>query len=903
MSVFNLEKMLAPQSVAVVGASEKPESVGTAVMNNLITGGFTGQIYPVNPNYRQILGHPAFYSVDDLPCIDLVVLATPIHTAPEIVRKCAEKGCGGAVILSAGGKETGSKGAAIEAQIHETVCGGGFRVIGPNCLGVISTRSNLNASFARCMPARGKMAFISQSGAICTAILDFAVKENIGFSYFISLGSMLDADFGDMIDYLGNDAGVSGIVMYVEGLSRIRNFMSAARAVSRVKPIIALKAGRTAAGAAAAASHTGALAGEDAIYDAAFKRAGIIRVKTFAELFDCAEFIGKQPRPRGNGLAIVTNAGGPGVMAADALHDYGIAPVNLSPETLDQLDAVLPGHWSRGNPVDILGDASAERYRDTVEILMRAREVDGLLVMLAPQAMTNPTQVAQTLVAQLREKPFPVFTSWLGGKDVEAGRGIFNQAGIPTFDSPERAVRAFTDLYQYTCNLETLQQIPGRLPDPVEPDHNTVRSLIDAGLLRPGGLLSEIEAKQLMAAYGIPVNATEPAGSADQAVQIAERIGYPVAMKVNSTLIVHKSDVGGVVLGIRDAGEVRKAFDDIKTRVEARFPGAFEGVSVQEMIPGGDYELIAGAKKDRDFGPVLMFGTGGILTEVFKDRSLALPPINRILARQMIEETRIYRVLNGYRNHRALDMLRLETLLIRLSRMVADFSEITEIDLNPLRVQQGLVVAVDARVIVGPASVAAPLHLVISPYPRQYERECAIDGVGMVLIRPIQPEDAPLLEDLFAALSPRSIYYRFFGPMKRLPKEMLARFTQIDYDREIAMVAIARGDGNEKMLGVGRIIAQNVPKEAEFSVVVADSYHGKGVGAALLKSCLSIARGREIENIRGRVLPGNTGMLALGRKLGFSVRLDPVSKEYELALDLSSTGQGQNRTKVYQYHP
>jgi acetyltransferase len=745
----------------------------------------------------------------------------------------------------------------------------------------------MNATFASRMPASGKMAFISQSGAICTSILDFAAKAEIGFSYFISLGSMLDVDFGDVIDYLGNDPYVSSIVMYVENITRIRNFMSAARAVSRIKPIIALKAGRTRAGAVAAASHTGAMAGEDAVYEAAFKRAGIVRVKTFAELFDCTEFIGKQPRPSGNGLAVLTNAGGPGVMAADALWDYGVSPAALEPETINRLDGVLPPHWSRSNPVDILGDADAQRYAGAAEILMSAKEVDGMLVMLAPQAIADPTGVASFLAERLKNHSYPVFTAWLGGSDVEAGRALFRKAGIPTFDSPERAVRAFMDLYHYSRNIEMLQQIPEKLPDRLDFDHHKAQKLIDTGLSRENGLLSEVESKQLLASYGIAVNPAEEAYTEDQAIAAAEKIGFPVVVKVVSTDISHKSDMGGVVLDVRDPEGVRKAYQQIRERLASRYSLSFKGVSIQKMLPAGHCEIIVGARKDRDFGPVLLFGTGGVLTEVFKDRSIALPPLNRLLARRMMEETRIYKVLSGYRNIDALDMVQLESLLMRLSQLVTDFAEIAEIEMNPLMIHENRVVAADARVIVRPSEKEAPLHLVISPYPNQYEEQVEIEGVGPVMVRPIRPEDAPLMEEMFNSLSPVSIYYRFFSPMKKLPHNMLARFTQIDYDRQIAMVAISAIGGTEKMLGVSRVIAEANGKKAEFAVLVCDQCHGRGIGAALLKRCLAIARTRGIEKIWGIVLPGNTKMLALSRKLGFEVKQQAGTGEYEVTLDFS----------------
>ena len=882
MGIENLERMFQPKTIAVVGASEKKESIGLSVMQNLIDCGFNGRIYPVNPKHSTIMGKFACKAMHKLPePADLVIIATPIATVPEITAQCLKNKAGGAVVISAGGKEIGESGMAIEAEIKKQIHNSGFRIIGPNCLGIISTRHRLNAGFAPRMPIGGKMAFISQSGAICTAILDYAARTHLGFSYFISLGSMLDVDFGDMIDYLGSDPAVSSIVMYVENLTRVRNFMSAARAVSRIKPIIALKAGRTRAGAIAAASHTGAMAGEDLIYDAAFKRAGIVRVKTFAELFDCASFIGKQTKSVNRGLAIVTNAGGPGVMAVDALSDYGLEPLSLSGKTLARLNAVLPDFWSHANPVDILGDATAERYRQVIEILMDASEVDGILVMLAPQRVTDPVIVAHMLAEQFRQQQFPVLTSWLGGVDVEPGRSIFEKAGIPTFDSPERAIRAYMNLYKYWRNIEMLQQIPGRLPENLYMDRKLVLKFIQRGLDRPNGLLTEVESKSVLAAYGINVNPTRSALNQEEAIHMADEIGYPVALKINSSTVIHKSESGGVFLNLADADALRNACGKIleKFGPDAEF-------SVQEMIPKSEFELIAGVKKDPWFGPVILFGMGGTLTEIFGDIAVTLPPLNRMLARRLIEETRICKVLKGYRGLAAVDTGIIEELLIRLSQLVIDYPQIDQIDINPIVIKENLIYALDARIIVGQGEVAQYKHLSISPYPEHLEEIIDVSGIGNLLIRPIRPEDAPLLEAHFNSLSERSVYFRFFGPMKKMPHHMLARFTQIDYDREIAMVAILQGDAGEKMIGVGRIIMEPGRKAAEFAVVVADQYHGKGIGAILMRQSLAVARKMGIEKVYGIVLPGNTSMLALGKKLGFSIKQEPG--QYELTLDMAN---------------
>ena len=887
MSVENLDKIFQPKSIAVVGASERKASVGAAVMRNLLDGGFSGEIHPVNPQHKRLWNLAVCSSIRDLEAaVDLAVICTPIAMVPQIVKDCVDVGIGGAVIISAGGKEIGEQGQKLEAAIQKEARYSGFRIIGPNCVGIISGRAKLNASFAPDMPLPGKMAFISQSGAICTAILDLSIQENIGFSYFVSLGDMLDVDFGDMIDYLGGEPQVSSIVMYVESLTHFRKFMSASRAVSRVKPIIVLKAGRTQAGALAAASHTGAMAGEDAVYDAAFQRAGILRVKTFEELFDCAELLAKQPKPAGPGLAIITNAGGLGVMAADALADYGYEPAALSAETLHKLDEILPPYWSKRNPIDMLGEAKPELYRQVVEICLNAKEVNGLLIISAPQALADTAEVAAALVEFIRERPIPIITSWVGGADMQKGRDIFNQAGIATFDTPERAVRAFMDIFRFSKNIEMLQQIPSRLPKRLEFDRETAKNLIREGLGTKNHLLTEMEAKALLSSYGISVNIMEKVVTKEEVVQKAQNIGFPVVMKINSRDITHKSDANAVFLDLKNEKEASKAFDKIIWNAHAYNPKAkIEGVTIQPMLTRPDYELILGVKKDRDFGPVILFGMGGIFTEVFEDRAIAFPPLNRLLARRLMEQTRVYRLLQVYRNIPPANLEVLEEILIRLAQLVTDFSEIQELDINPLHVTAQGVCAVDARVLLRASETPAPLHLVISPYPEQYEEHITTTLGVDIFIRPIRPEDAPLLVALFESLSARSVYLRFFTPMKQLPHSMLARFTQIDYDRHIALVALSESQPDEKMLGVARVIFDRNLRDAEFSVVVSDPWQGKGIGAGLLQRCLSIAKERGLQRVTGTVLAENTQMLALGKKLGFSIKKEQGVPEYELSID------------------
>jgi acetyltransferase len=906
MSIYNLDKIFKPTSVAVIGASEKKGSIGYALINNLKGGGYPKSIFPINPHYPTIIDLKAYPSLLDIgQSVDLAVIATPIATVPAIMEQCAQTGVGGVIIISAGGKEIGKKGQETEVAIKKVADKHGIRIVGPNCLGIICPGSKLNASFASHMALSGTLAFVSQSGAICTAVLDLSIKEHIGFSHFVSVGSMLDVDFGDLIDYLGNDPQVGSIVLYIESLSGIdalqmtsrpslRKFMSAARAVARIKPIVVLKAGRSGAGARAAASHTGALAGEDAVYDAAFKRAGIVRINTIEELFDCAELMARQPHPSGSGLAIITNAGGPGVMAVDALASHGIEPVSLSPETLKKLDEILPPFWSRGNPIDILGDATAERYRQVVEVCLSAPEINALLIMLAPQAMTDPTSVAATLTETLQGKSTSVFTVWMGGIDVEKGRILFNKMGIPTYETPERAIRAFMHMYSYGHNLELLQQTPPKLLHTLEFDQARAGEIIREALPHSHTLtlLTEIESKALLAAYGIPVNQTEVATTVDEAIRLAKEIGYPLAMKIHSRDIVHKSDAHGVQLNLRHEQDIKEAFTKIMANAREYNPKAkLLGVTLQPMVKRPDYELILGSKKDADFGPVILFGMGGVMTEVLKDRAIALPPLNRLLARQLVESTKVYQLLKGYRNRPPANVVLLEEILIRLSQLITDFPEIAELDINPMILLEDKAYAVDARVLLKPSTVPSPRHLVISPYPNQYEMTTVTEGGLSIFIRPIKPEDEPLMVDLFYTLSPQSIYFRFFRFLKSLPHEMLARFTQIDYDRELALVAVKKSNEEsegEKILGVGRLISDPDLTTAEFAVLVGDPWQGKGIGTKLLERCIAIAKERSIRTLWGTVLAENTTMLALCHKLGFTITKGSDATEYRLEMNLKN---------------
>ncbi|OGR22828.1 MAG: GNAT family N-acetyltransferase, partial [Desulfobacterales bacterium RIFOXYA12_FULL_46_15] len=862
-------------------------TVGFLILKNLLENGFKGNIIPVNPGYVQVMGQRAFARIEDADsAIDMAVIATPIRTVPQILESCGNAGLAGVVIISSGGKEIGIKGRQMEEQILHTAKKYNLRIIGPNCLGFVNTAASLNASFVHLTPLPGKIAFLSQSGAVCTSVLDISHRNKVGFSHFISLGSMLDVDFADMIDYLGSLNSVGSIVMYMENITHIRNFMSAARAVSRVKPIIVLKSGRSRAGAMAAASHTGAMAGEDALYDAAFQRAGILRVNEFEELFDCTEFLAKQRRPNGPGLTIITNAGGPGVMAADALSSHGIEPAKLSAETLGQLDSILPENRSRGNPIDILGDSGRDVYLKTARICANAPETDALLLICSPVGTIDILGLAKALTDEVKTFPCPVFTAWIGGINVESSRKVFNEAGIVTYDSAERAVRAFRNCYQYGKNIEMLYEIPVRTDTKLVINRPKARQIISKAVAAGEKSLTESEAKELLKSYGLPANITKIADSEQMAVEISEQIGFPVVLKICSKDILHKSDCNGVALDLKTPTEVRAAYARImKDAIEFSPEAQIKGISVQKMQPKADYELIIGAKKDNHFGPVLLFGMGGILTEVYKDTAMGLPPLNRSLARQMIEKTRISKVFNGFKNLPKAGKATLEEFLIRIGRLVTDFPEIQALDINPLMVKNGEMTAVDARILIEPAIVASPMHLIISSYPWQYESKLqTVDGHGF-FIRPIRPGDADLLIDHFYSLSPRSVYMRFFSPMKQLSKEMLIKLTQIDYDREIALVALMGTDNDRKMVGVCRVIDYPDGKQGEFAMAITDEWQGKGIGAALLRQCLKASWDKGLERVNGLVLAENTQMLKLAKKFGFRINRVPEGSDYELIIE------------------
>lgn len=890
-----LDAIFSPRNVAVIGASEAEGSVGRTLLWNLISNPFGGTIYPVNPKRDNVLGIHAYDTVGDVPAqVDLAVIATPARTVPGIIEECVAAGVRGAIIISAGFKEIGDDGYRLEREILEKAQRGRMRIIGPNCLGVMSPLTGINATFAQGMARPGSIGFISQSGALCTAVLDWSIQENVGFSAFVSIGSMLDVDWGDLIYYLGDDHRTNAIVLYMETIGNARAFLSAAREVSLIKPIIVIKAGRTAAAARAAASHTGSLAGSDEVLDAAFRRSGVLRVERISDLFYMAEVLAKQPRPNGPNLTIVTNAGGPGVLATDALIMSGGRLNPLSQETLSALDASLPEHWSHANPIDILGDAGPERYAKAIEIASKDKNSDGLLVILTPQDMTRPTQTADLVVATLKPPQYkPVLTSWMGGPRVASGQNVLNRHNIPTFPYPDTAARVFNYMWQYSYNLRSIYETPSLATSGAEADIGKASALIEEIRCSGRETLTEYESKQIFAAYGIPTVETRLAGTIAEAVKHANAIGYPVVVKLNSTVVTHKSDVGGVRLNLQTDNAVRTAFEEIQTSVLAKYgPDAFAGVTVQPMVKTQGYELIIGSSEDPQFGPVLLFGTGGTLVEVFRDRALALPPLNSTLARRMMEQTKIYEALQGVRGQKPVDLEALEQLLVRFSELVVEQRHIREIDINPLLVSQEGIIALDARILLQDCTISDTeiVPLAIRPYPEQYTQELTLNTGIDVVIRPIRPEDEPMMMSFNRSVSPQSIYLRYFHPISAAQltsHEQLATMCFIDYDREMTLVAEHLDDrGRPEILGMGQLSKIHGSDTAEFALLISDKHQRTGLGTKLLSMLLDIGRDEGVGKVVAEILPENEGMRRVCEKLGFTLQRIPGSRVYYAEIEL-----------------
>ncbi len=893
---YGLDAMFTPASVAVIGATGRPGTVGRSVLENLLSGKFQGKVYAVNAKHPEVMGLKTYASIRDIPgTIDLAIIATPAATVPPLVGECVDAGAKSAIVLSAGFRERGAEGARLEQQIQEQLCRGTMRLIGPNCMGLMNTALGLNATFVKEAPKAGSVAFLSQSGALLVAILNWSAREQVGFSAIVSTGSMLDVGWGDLIYYFGDDSHTKSILIYMESIGDARSFLSAAREVALTKPIIVIKAGRSEAASRAAASHTGALTGSDEVLDAAFRRSGVLRVHNIADLFYMAEVLSRQPRPRGPRLTILTNAGGPGVLATDALVANGGELAELSPETVQRLDEFLPAHWSHGNPIDVLADTDSARYARALEIAAQDPNSDGLLVILVPQAMADPVQVAESLKTYAKTVK-PVLASWMGGTSVAAGEAVLNAAGIPTFSYPDTAARAFTYMWRYSYNLRGLYETP------VLSDHSEMESAsrikaaqFIADARRQGRvLLNELESKHLLSLYGIPTVETRAAASEDEAAAIASELGFPVVLKVLSTTITHKTDVGGVKLNLRDEAAVRAAYRAIQTSVaEKAHSEQFSGVTVQPMVKFDGYDLIVGSSVDPQFGPVVLFGSGGLLVEVYRDRALAIPPLNTTLAQRMMEQTKIFAALQGVRGRKPINMAALENLLVRFSQFVLEQRWIKEIDINPLLASPERLIALDARIVLhDPAVTLDQLPKpAIRPYPLQYVSNWTMKDGNQVTIRPIRAEDETLMVKFHETLSDRSVYLRYFSSLslrRRVAHERLLRICFGDYDREMVLVA-ERTDpdtGERRIVGVGRMTKFHAKNEAEVAALVTDQYQQVGLGKELIRRVVDVARDEKVGQVSAEMLPDNIAMQAVFRGLGFRFSSDEDLTSLRAVLDL-----------------
>lgn len=874
MSIRNLEFIFRPRSVALIGASTREHSVGAVVANNLLAGGFSGPVMFVNPRHATVAGAPAVPDIASLSVTpDLAVLCTPPQAVPLLVDQLAKRGTRGVIVITAGlGQVDGEEGRQLRQAVLDAARPHLLRIIGPNCLGLISPRAGLNASFAQMNAAVGGIALVAQSGAILTTVLDWASARGIGFSHLVSLGDMIDVDFGDVLDYLAVDPSTHAIVLYVEAITHARKFMSAARAAARVKPVIAIKAGRHEAAAKAALSHTGALAGADAVYDAAFRRAGILRVMTLDEVFNALESLATLQGSIGDRLAILTNGGGIGVLATDALLDAEGTLAELSSDTMAQLDRVLPRTWSHSNPVDIIGDAPAQRYAESLDILLDAPEVDCVLVLNCPTAVTSSLDAANAVISTATHKRHPVLTGWLGTQTAQSARALFNAARLPAYDTPDQAIQGFMHLVRYRHAQEALREVPPSLPAGFAPDVMRAREIISQALAEDEVWLNPVRLSALLQCYMISVPRLAVAANAEKAVDMATEVGMPVALKIQSRDILHKSDVGGVVLGLESPEDVRAAASAMQSRLQHALPSAkLDGFLVQEMVSRSRaHELILGMSVDPTFGPVLLFGQGGTAVEIIDDKVLSLPPLNLSLARAMIARTRVFRQLQGYRDQPPADLSAIALTLVKLSQLVADHAEILELDINPLLADEHGVIALDARIKLCRVSPGTDgKRFSMSSYPKELETVVEVRGQGFCSLRPVRPEDASAMVRLFEKLTPEDIRLRFFSQWRSLPPNQLARFTQIDYDREMAFVLISP-DGLD-FLGVVRLAADPDNILAEFAVLVRSDLKGHGLGRMLMDHLISFARARQIHQLFGEVLQENKMMLSLCRDLGFSI--------------------------------
>jgi len=891
MRLTDLDQLFAPDAVAVFGASDREESVGGMVFRNLLAGGFKGRCYPINPKYEEVAGQPCYKTLAAVERqVDLALIATPAEKVPGILDQCGDAGVKAAVVHSAGFAEHGDRGVTLQERLVEAARRNRIRLLGPNCMGVMRPCHGLNASFDNELPPVGNIALVSQSGAVCAAMLDWAGPRRVGFSAVVSLGAAADVDFGDVLDYLALDPKTNCILLYVEGIRHARRFMSGLRAAARLKPVIVVKSGRHAAGSRAAKSHTGAYVGAAEVFRASMERSGGVQVERMWQLFAAAQVFGTGRRLTGNRIAIITNGGGPGVLAADRCVDRSLSLAQFSDKTRAALEQALPDHWSHGNPIDVIGDASAERYRAALDACLADENVDGVLVLLSPMATWQPTAVAEQVIAAAKQARKPVLTCWMGERRVAEARALFAEHRVPHLDSPDLAVDSMSYLAEHQRNQKLLIQSPGPLSHQLTPDVEGARLIIEGVMAEGRKTLGTIEAKAVLSAFRIPTTQAVLARTPNEALMAAEALSFPVVLKIDSPDIEHKSDVDGVRLNLSDAQSIRRAYTEITERAARLRPEArIEGVTVEHMVPTRNArELMVGVTRDRIFGPVISFGAGGVDMEVLADRALGLPPLNAFIIQTMVEHTRVARLMGAFSNMPPMNRQALSRVLQRVSEMVCELPEIVSMEINPLIGNDLDVTAVDARIVVNyrPPQQSLYGHMAIHPYPQHLiERVPLPDGTDLT-IRPIRPEDAEMEQEFVRGLSEQTKYFRFMQAIKELTPEMLVRFTQIDYDREMALIGVVEQDGRDVEVGVARYMSRPGGDTCEFAIVVSDSFRNKGIGARLMRSLMQNARDKGLRIMEGEVLTANTRMLALMKSLGFRIATDPHDTSVKLVSKL-----------------
>lgn len=873
----DIKRLFNPETIALIGATDEEGTAGRVLLENLLLSKGR-KVFAVNPNRKSVFNldcHPAIGDISEK--IDLAVIATPPQTVPGILEECGQAGSGGVIIISSGFREMGEEGKKLEEQLAEISRRCRMKIIGPECLGIIRPSIGLNASLLKVDAEKGNIALISQGGALGAAIFDWAMGAHIGFSLFVSLGSMIGLDFGDLIDFLGNDPYTRSIMLYMENVGDAKKFMSAARGFARSKPIMVVKPGRFSPKEKTALSHTGALVDRDQVYDAAFKRAGVVRVKEVSDFFNTVRVLHSKHLPKGPRLAIVTNVAWVGVMATDALLESGGELAAFSEDTLQQLNSFLPPSWSKRNPIDILGDADVERYVRVMSLLLNDPRVDGMLIIFTPQMVATPEDLAEA-VSQIAKKAWkPILTTWIGGRTVHSGREILLRNNVPTYETPEEAIKTYLYMFQYERNLGLLYETPAELALDQAPPKNNLKALIRRVAKEGRTILNEEESKRFLLDYKIPTVNARMTHNVEGAISLAKFIGYPVVLKILSPDISLKSDVGGVITGINSAERLGIEYAKLMKNIADHAPEAkITGVTVQKMIEKIDYEIILGAKKDPVFGPIVLFGMGGTSVQIFKDYAIGLVPLNQTLARRLMEETEVYRMLQGHRGKPPADLRQLEQILVSFSNLIADFPEIAEMDINPIAISDGKPQALDARIIIdrdylGHNSPSSYPHLVITPYPTRLVMNWTLADGTEVLLRPIKPEDEPLKFELLTSVSEDTLKGRFFQKITNITHEMLLRLCNIDYDREIAIVAEIKKDQKKKLIGTGTLIIDPNFETGEFAILVHDDFQGKGLGYKLLDTIIGIAQEKGLERFFGLVLSGNKKMINLTRKLGFTV--------------------------------